>query len=87
MTEIHWGEALYQRVYSQVHTMLAERRRRGESAEKIREHLEWEYELSGINWIGKGEVWEITQEATVAAFEAFLAAWDDEADASQGFSS
>jgi hypothetical protein len=31
-----------------------------------------------VNWVGKGEVWHVAQEATIAAYEAFLAAWDDE---------
>lgn len=73
-----WDNILFQRVYDSMHTMLRERRRRGESAEAIRDQLQWEYVASGVNWVGKGEVWHITQEATIAAYEAFLAAWDDE---------
>ena len=75
-----WDDTLYRRVYDQMHAMLMERRRRGESAQSIRDQLEWEYVASGINWVGKGEVWHVTQEATIAAYEAFLAAWDEEVD-------
>lgn len=73
-----WSEALYRRVYDQIHLFLAERRRCGESAQALRNQLEWEYVASGVNWVGKGEVWQVTQDATIAAYEAFLAAWEEE---------
>ena len=74
-----WDDALFRRVHDRILAMLCERRRQGESAEAIRQQLEWEYVASGVNWVGKGEVWQVTQEATIAAYETFLAAWDEEA--------
>jgi hypothetical protein len=35
---------------------------------------------AGLDWIGRGEVWRIEQEATIAAFQAFLARWEAEDD-------
>lgn len=71
-----WDNALYRNVYEQTFEHLMARRDSGVSAEAIRNQLEAEYVAAGINWVGKGEVWHVTQEATIAAYEAFLASWD-----------
>ena len=76
--EQDWNDSLYQRAYDQMYALLCERRRCGESAQAIRDQLAWEYVASGVDWVGKGAVWHITQEATIAAYETFLAAWDEE---------
>ena len=73
-----WNEALFEQVYERVLAMLCERRRRGESAQSIRDNLQWEYVACGVNWLGKGQVWHVTQEATIAAYETFLSAWEEE---------
>ena len=73
-----WSDELYQRVFDQVQVLLAERRRCGESAQAMRSRLEWEYYALGVNLAEKGEVWQVTQDATIAAYEAFLEAWEEE---------
>ncbi len=79
----NWSDALFQSVYERIYAVLTLRRRRDESAEAIRDQLKWEYEAEGINWVGKGEVWQVTQEATIAAYEAFLAAWEEESESTK----
>lgn len=74
----NWSDALFRRVYDQVQLLLAERRRRGESSQAMRDRLEWEYVALGVNLAEKGDVWQVTQDATIAAYEAFLAAWEEE---------
>ncbi len=73
-----WNDVLYRRVYDEIHLFLAERRRCGESAQAMRDRLEWAYVASGVNLAEKGEVCQVTQDATIAAYEAFLAAWEEE---------
>ena len=73
-----WRDALFRRVFDQVQFILTERRRCGESFQAMRDQLEWEYEALGVNLAEKGEVWQVTQDATIAAYEAFLEAWEEE---------
>ncbi|MBN1482188.1 hypothetical protein EH223_08020 [candidate division KSB1 bacterium] len=44
--------------------------------------LESEYINQGNNWVGRGSLQDIVQEATIAAYEVFIAEWRHERDQS-----
>ena len=40
--------------------------------EGVLQHL---YHMDGADWVGRGEVQDITMAATIAAYEHFIAEW------------
>jgi hypothetical protein len=79
---LDWREISYNKTLEQ--ELLGLERRRAsdptctiEDIEGILWHL---YILEGDDWLGRGEVQDITMAATIAAYESFIARWKKEAD-------
>lgn len=70
----------YDEVYESLYHYLAERRRTDPSftPDHVRGFLKDAYVRLGNNWTGKGTLFETTQNATIAAYESFLANWKAE---------
>jgi hypothetical protein len=77
---VDWREIKYAETLEQELRGL-KRRREADSACKVEElegtllHL---YHMDGADWIGRGEVQDITLAATIAAYEQFIAEWKAE---------
>lgn len=76
----NWREELYGEVFEATCEQVRLRRQRepGFSPEDLRGLLETEYVALGNNWVGRGEVDEVTRNATIAAYEHLLAQWQAE---------
>ena len=75
-----WEEELFQRVLESRLLLLEERRRKDPdfSVEDVEKVLSDSYRRQGLGWAGKSPVQEITEAATVAAYEIFLSRWKEE---------
>ena len=72
-----WREALYTKTFDQEIRGL-ERRREADphcTAADLWGILQGLYVMDGADWLGRGEVQDITMAATMAAYERFLAQW------------
>jgi hypothetical protein len=70
-----WQEVLYQKIFEDECTGL-ERRRENDglfSVADVERTLKDLYVLDGADWLGRGEVGDITSAATIAAHEHFAA--------------
>ena len=70
-------EKRYDEVFDALYRYLDERRRTDPafSPDDIRAFLKDAYVRLGNNWIGRGTLFDTTQNATIAAYETFLANW------------
>ena len=70
-------ESRYQEVYESLYTQLKERRQSDPSftIDDVKAFLKDAYVRQGNDWIGHGALFDATQSATIAAYEAFLAEW------------
>jgi hypothetical protein len=73
-----WKEERYREVYDAVCTQLEKQKAEGKlTKEQLRGLLESAYVNQGNDFAGRGEAMNITIDATVAAYECFLADWQD----------
>jgi hypothetical protein len=74
-----WENELYDEIFDAMLRYLTQRRGHDpEFAPSIlKEMLSSEYKKQGDCWAGKSPVQDITEAATIAAFEHYLAHWDD----------
>lgn len=74
-------DAHFERVYRDTWDGLVERRRMDGSFDLagLRALLRSLYENEGLDWVGRGELYQRGQAATIAATEAFLHRWAAEA--------
>lgn len=75
-------ERHYQETYDATIAQLTMRRRLDQSftIDECQKHLQTEYIHHGNDWVGRGSLQHIAQEATIAAYEAFIAEWQSEID-------
>lgn len=75
-----WEEELFRRVLESRLLLLEERRRKDPdfSLEDVEKVLSDSYRRQGLGWAGKSPVQEITESATVAAYEIFISNWKEE---------
>jgi hypothetical protein len=73
-------ERRYHEVYEALYAHLQERRLTDPAftPEDVRGFLKDAYLRQGNDWIGHGALFDVTQSATIAAHEAFLAEWEAE---------
>jgi hypothetical protein len=89
MSATDWREVKYQDVYMGIMQSLEAQRLHDATftpaaAEGILQHL---YVLDGNDWLGRGDVGDIVSNATIAAYESFIASWKAESTASSKESS
>ncbi len=77
MNDDSWKEDLYNEVFHSRLDYLEKRRRMDGtfSREDMKKILAAEYKKQDLAWAGKSPVQEITDSATIAAYEHFLAQW------------
>jgi hypothetical protein len=70
----------YDEVFDALYRYLEEKRRTDPTFTRahVRGFLKDAYVRLGNNWTGKGTLFETTQNATIAAYETFLANWQAE---------
>lgn len=75
-----WDDELYDEIFGSMLQFLTKRRDGDPTFNKevLSEMLTSEYRKQGDCWAGKSPVQDITEAATIAAFEHFLAHWDDD---------
>jgi hypothetical protein len=76
----NWQEALYAKTFDE-ETLGLERRRAADpgcGAADIEGILRSLYDMDGADWLGRGEVQDITLSATIAAYELAIARWRPE---------
>ena len=74
---VDWRDIKYEEVFDQEVRGL-ERRRRFDPAcgvEDLEGILRYLYNMDGADWVGRGEVKDITMAATIAAYEKVIAQW------------
>jgi hypothetical protein len=78
-----WRDKLYEEVFEATCAQIEQRRTHDKAfgPADLRGLLETEYVALGNNWVGRGEVDEITRAATIAAYEHLLATWEAGGDA------
>ncbi len=71
-------EKQYQETFDAITAQLTMRRRLDKSfdLDECRRLLHTEYINDGNDFIGRGTLQDIVQQATIAAYEAFIAEWD-----------
>jgi hypothetical protein len=79
-SSVDWRDIKYQEVFEQEIRGLLRRRESDPACtiadlEGILQHL---YHIDGANWVGRGEVQDITLAATIAAYEHGIAQWKAE---------
>ena len=72
-----WREERYREVFEQTHRQIEDRRRTDPefTVDRLEELLNSMYNLQGHNWVGRGIVEDVTDSATIAAYESVLARW------------
>jgi hypothetical protein len=70
----------YRETYASLHRQLLERRRDDPNftMDDLRGFLKDAYVYQDHDWIGRGALFDATQAATIAAYEAVLAEWQAE---------
>jgi hypothetical protein len=70
-----WQDEMYERIYSEELTGLEKRKLHDKdfSSLDVARTLKDLYVLDGSDWLGRGEAGDITSNATIAAYENFLA--------------
>jgi hypothetical protein len=77
---VRWQDTLYTKTFDQEVRGL-ERRRKADPActvEDVSGTLRGLYVMDGADWLGRGEVQDITMAATIAAYEHIIAEWKAE---------
>ena len=76
----------YDEVFDALYRYLEEKRRTDPTFTRahVRGFLKDAYVRLGNNWTGKGTLFETTQNATIAAYETFLANWKADIAAQEG---
>ena len=74
-----WEEKLYDEVFQGMIFYLRMRRREDLTfnREVLEEMIRTEYVKHGNGWVGKSPIQEIKEAATIAAYEHYLASWDE----------
>jgi hypothetical protein len=82
MNSENMRERHYQETYDATIAQLTIRRRLDQNftIDECQKHLQTEYINQGNDWVGRGSLQHIVQEATIAAYEAFIAEWRSEMD-------
>ena len=82
MNSKNMRERHYRETYDATIAQLTMRRRLDKdfTIKECQKHLETEYISQGNDWVGRGSLQHIAQEATIAAYEAFIAEWQSEND-------
>ncbi|MDR2078714.1 MAG: hypothetical protein LBP74_03200 [Treponema sp.] len=72
-----WRDILYIKTFDQEIRGLERRRETdpGCTAADLEGTLQSLYVMDGADWLGRGEVGDITMAATIAAYEHFIAEW------------
>ena len=75
-----WQQQKYDEVFEEVCEHVEQQRRMNPSfsIDYVKECLKNKYVQQGQDWIGRGLVAEITNAATIAAYEHILAEWEKE---------
>lgn len=75
-----WEERRFDEIFDQTMHHLKQLRAHdpGFNLEKLKGMLEAEYVNQGNDWAGRGEVGNISSEATIAAYQQYLARWEKE---------
>ena len=78
MNDDSWKENLYNEIFDSRLDYLEKRRRLDSTftREDMKKILFAEYRKQDLAWAGKSPVQEITDSATIAAYEHFLAQWN-----------
>jgi len=79
-SSVDWRETKYSKIFEEELRGLQRRREADplctiEDIEGVLRHL---YKNDGDDWLGRGEVADITMAATIAAYEDFIAQWKSE---------
>lgn len=76
-------EEKYEEVYASLYAFLQRRRKNDPdfTIEDVRGFLKDAYVRLGNDWIGHGALFDVTQNATIAAYEVVLAEWLAETEA------
>jgi hypothetical protein len=79
-SSVDWRDIKYREVFEQEIRGLLRRRASDPACtvtdlEGVLHHL---YHLDGADWVGRGEVQDITMAATIAAYEHIIAQWKTE---------
>jgi hypothetical protein len=79
-SSVDWRDVKYEAVFEQEIRGLLRRRESDSSCtvadlEGVLQHL---YHMDGADWVGRGEVQDITMAATIAAYEHIIAQWKAE---------
>ena len=69
-----WQEDKYSQIFNEELYALEKRLKAGAAIEELEAVLQYLYISDGCNWIGRGEVQDITMAATIAAYECCIAA-------------
>lgn len=71
-------DELYKKIFEQEFSGLEKRRANDRlfTPDDLKRQLNDLYEAQGGDWLGRGEVGNVTYDATIAAFESFCAAWE-----------
>lgn len=70
---------IFDNTFEETRAHLLGRRLQGQfGVEELQSLLESTYVNQGLDWVGRGELFRIRQEATIAAMELTLAEWQQE---------
>jgi len=78
VSSIEWKEKAYDDAYSETLASLERKRAEdpGFSADDARGVLKHLYIQDGNDWVGRGELQDISIRATIDAYERFIAEWE-----------
>lgn len=79
-SSVDWRDVKYEEIFEQEIRGLTRRRELDPACtvtdlEGVLQHL---YHMDGADWVGRGEVQDITMAATIAAYEHMIAQWKAE---------
>ncbi|MDR3356589.1 MAG: hypothetical protein LBO04_05305 [Spirochaetaceae bacterium] len=74
-----WRDLLYQKTFDDEYRGLERRRAADKNcgADDLTAMLRRLYEMEGSDWLGRGEVQNVTIAATIAAYESFIRTMND----------
>ena len=84
-----WEEERFDEIFDQTihHIERLKEHDPGFTLDRLKGMLETEYVNQGNDWAGRGEVGNISSEATIAAYQQLIARWEREEEESRGPSS
>ena len=74
-SSVDWRDIKYRETFEQELRGLERRRARDCAIADLEGVLQHLYQMDGADWVGRGEVQDITMAATIAAYERFIAEW------------